>query len=297
MGFRYLVEVNVRAAENLKPVNWRHGPNRPYAVVWIDPNNKVSTSVDEFGNIEATWDETLRLPAPPGQIEDFTLKIDIVHAGSEEDTKQLIGSAMLKLKEVLQVVRIGDGAIAILNLKRQSGRPQGKVEFIVCIREIGYRAPGSSYASPYGVPPSSGSRDYSGAPPAYGSPYGAPLPQNRYYSAAAPAWYSYSRYYAPPPTGYGQPGYGCGQGSQPAYGGDEKKSKFAGTGTGLAAGAVAGVSGGLALAEGFDALEDHIADEAAEKVEEDPAEDDFGGDHSGEGNSQVDCHGAGSRAF
>ncbi|KAI9110766.1 hypothetical protein K1719_018204 [Acacia pycnantha] len=302
MGSRYEVEVKIQSAKNLKNVNWRHGPNRPYAVVWVDPNNKRSTRVDESGDTEAFWDETLRLPLPPGQIEDFTLYIDIVHAGSEEDTKPLIGSAKLKLNEVLQDVGIGDRATRNLNLKRKSGRPHGKVEVGVSIREIGYRAPGSYYAppygvppssgsrdysgappaygSPYGAPPSSGSRDYSGAPPAYGSPYGAPPPQNQYYSAAPPAGYPYSGYNAPPqPTAYGQPGYGYGQGSQPAYKGEEKKkSKFGGMGTGLAVGAVAGALGGLALAEGFDALEDHVADEAAEKVEEDLAEEDFGGD-------------------
>ncbi|KAI9086575.1 hypothetical protein K1719_031436 [Acacia pycnantha] len=271
MGSRYEVEVKIESANNLKNVNWRHGPHRAYAVVWVDPKNKCSTRVDESGgDTEAFWDETLRLPLPPGQIEDFTLYIDIVHAGSEEDTKPLIGSAKLRLNEVLQEVRIGDRATRNLTLKRPSGRPQGKVEVGVSIREIGYRAPGSYYAPPYGVPPSTGSRDYSGAPPAYGSQYGAPPPHDQYYSAAPPSGYPYSGYNAPPPpTGYGQPGYGYGQGSQPAYVGEEKKSKFGGMGTGLAVGAVAGVLGGVALAEGFDALTDHVADEAAEKVEED----------------------------
>lgn len=41
-------------------------------------------------------------------------------------------------------------------------------------------------------------------------------------------------------------------------------------------GAVAGALGGLALAEGVDAVEDHIVDEVAEKVEDDLGYDDVG---------------------
>ncbi|XP_054823422.1 protein SRC2-like [Prosopis cineraria] len=281
MASRYEVEVKLESAKNLKNVNWRYGPNRPYAVVWVDPKNKCSTRIDESGDTEAFWDETLRIPLPPGPIEDFTLFIDVVHAGSEEDTKPLIGSAKLKLNDVLQDVGIGDRATHNLTLKRPSGRPQGKVEVGVSIREIGYRAPGPYNAPPYGVQSSSGSRDYSGAPPAYGYPYGAPPPSHDpYYSTAPPTGYPYSGYNAPPPPmAYGQPSYGYGQGSQPAYAGEEKKkSKFGGMGTGLAVGAVGGMLGGLALAEGFDALEDHVADEAAEKVEDDLGYDEGGDD-------------------
>ncbi|XP_028799476.1 protein SRC2 homolog [Neltuma alba] len=279
MGSRYEVEVKIESAKKLKNVNWRHGPNRPYAVVWVDPKNKCSTKADESGDTEAQWDETLRIPLPPaGPIEDFTLYIDVVHAGSEEDTKPLIGSAKLELNELLQDVGIGDRAPRKLTLKRPSGRPQGKVEVGVSIREIGYPA-----------------RNYAGAPPLYGHPYNAP-PQDPYYSAPPPAGYPHRGYNEPPPAGYphsgystpphppptayGQPSYGYGQESQPAYGGEEKKkSKFGGMGTGLAVGAVAGALGGLALAEGYDAWEDHIAEKAAEKVEDDRfGDDDCGGD-------------------
>ncbi|XP_054810544.1 protein SRC2 homolog [Prosopis cineraria] len=282
MASRYEVEVKLESAKKLKNVNWRHGPNRPYAVVWVDPKNKCSTRVDESGDTEAVWDEKLRIPLPPGPIEDFTLFIDVVHAGSEEDTKPLIGSAKLKLNEVLQDVGIGDRATSNLTLKRPSGRPQGKVGVGVSIREIGYPAPGSYQAPPYGVPPASVSRDFSGASPAYGYQHG--VPHDPYYSAAPPAGYPYSGYNAPPPppTAYGQPSYGYGQGGdQPAYGGEEKKkSKFGGMGmgTGLAVGAVAGVLGGVALSEGFDAFEDHIAEKAAEKVEDDLGYDEGGDD-------------------
>ncbi|KAI3419611.1 Protein DETOXIFICATION (Multidrug and toxic compound extrusion protein) [Psidium guajava] len=291
MASRYELEVTVSSARDLKNVNWRHGPTRPYAVLWVDPSNKCSTKVDDQGDTSPTWDETLVIPLPPGPIEDKTLYIDVVHAGSEEDTKPLIGSARIKLRDVLDEAGFGDPLKRGLQLKRPSGRPHGKVEVKVCVREPRYHAPDPYLASPYGVPPASreyvppASREY--APPAYGNPYAAPQP-NPYYAAPPPAGgYGYGGYNAPPQQ-YGQPSYG--QAPQYAYGGEpaaaygqygqeeKKKSKFGGMGTGLAVGAVAGALGGLALAEGFDHLEDKIADDAAEKVEDDLGYDEGDGD-------------------
>ncbi|KAK7380354.1 hypothetical protein VNO78_32862 [Psophocarpus tetragonolobus] len=289
MASRYELEVKLASARGLKNVNWRHGPNRPYAVVWVDPKNKFSTRVDEEGDTDATWDQTLLIPLPPEPLENLTLYIDAVHAGSEEDTEPLIGAARLKLVDVLDDAGIGERVSRTLTLKRPSGRPQGKVEVNVTIRdrEAGYRAQGGYYAPPYGV------RDYPPAPQ-YGYNYGAP--QENYYSAPPTAPYSqpyagsqttpYAQGYAVPQTAsYGQ-GQGQGQGSGYGYGQgygqyagqeEKKKSKFGGMGTGLAVGAVAGVLGGIALVEGAEYVEDKIADDVAEKVEEDLGydEDDF----------------------
>lgn len=287
MASRYEVEVKISSARDLKNVNWRHGPTRPYAVVWVDPKNKSSTKVDEESDTSPHWDETLVIPLP-GAVDDYSsLYIDIVHAGSDEGTKALIGSARLKLTDVLDDVGFGQRAQRTLQLKRPSGRPHGKVEVKVEIRQPRYRAPDPYYAPPYGVPPSSASRsvEYAPPPPTYGNPYAAP-PRDPYYSAAPPAGYPYSGYSAPAqapapaPEPYGQQNYGqapYGQQSygqapygQPSYGQEEKKksSKF-GLGTGLAVGAVAGVLGGLAIGEGIEYVEDKISDEAAEKVEDD----------------------------
>ncbi|KAL3653546.1 hypothetical protein CASFOL_003227 [Castilleja foliolosa] len=254
MGPRYEVEVTVTSAKDLKNVNWRHGKLRPYAVVWVDPNSKCSTRVDEEGDTTPYWDDKLTIPFD-SPIEDSTLHIDIVQADAAEDTKPLIGSGKIHLRDVVDDVGLGSLAEKKLDLKRPSGRPQGKLEVRVSVR-----APDPYYAPPYGVPPP-GIRDYP-APP-YGSPYGAP-----------PSGYP-AAYGAPPPT-YGQPSYGqapvYGQGDyygQQGYVEEKKKSKFGGMGTGLAVGAVAGALGGLALVEGVDALEDEIADDVADRVEDD----------------------------
>ncbi|KAE9617382.1 hypothetical protein Lal_00035056 [Lupinus albus] len=278
MASRYEVEVKIASARNLKNVNWRHGPNRPYGVVWVDPRNKFSTRVDDSGDTEANWDQTLLLPLPLGPIQDFTLFIDIVHAGSEQDTKPLIGSARLNLADVIDDAGVGERVNRTLSLKRPSGRPHGKVDVKVVVINKSYHAPGEYYAPPYAVPPPSWeSRGYATAPPSgypYGGGYNAP-PQT-VSATAPPSGYPYGGgYNAPPQTGsYGGGSYG--------YGEKEKKSKFGGMGTGLAVGALAGVVGGIALVEGAEYVEDKIADDAAEKVEEDLGyDDDDGGDFDG----------------
>lgn len=264
----YEVELTLTSAKDLKNVNWRNGHTRPYAVVWVEPQKKCSTKVDEEGDTSPFWGETLVVPIPPGQpIEDTTLYIDVVHAGSDEGTKPLIGSARLKLVEVLDDGGLGGRVSRTLKLKRPSGRPQGKLEVEVCVREPLYRSRDAYYAPPHGVPRAAPAY---GVPPPYGASqaapaYGAPPPPYGYQYGAAPpppqASYGYQSYgYGAPPASYEQ---------QPVYSQEEKKSKFGGMGTGLAVGAVAGVLGGLALAEGVDAVEDHIADDVEDKVEDD----------------------------
>ncbi|KAK7315100.1 hypothetical protein VNO77_33632 [Canavalia gladiata] len=224
MASRYELEVKLTTARGLKNVNWRNGANRPYVVVWVDSSNKLSTKVDEDGDIDANWDQTLVVPLPPKPFDDLTLHIDVVHAGSEEGTKPIIGSARLRLVEVINDVGLGERASRTLTLKRPSGRPQGRVDVKVVIREPSYGAQGGYYAPPYGVPPPQTglSRDLSGAPPAYGYQYGAPQ-QGAYYSAAPPAGYPSNAPSQTAPYGQGYPqqtpSYGQGYPQQtPSYG-------------------------------------------------------------------------------
>ncbi|KAK8944894.1 hypothetical protein KSP39_PZI008201 [Platanthera zijinensis] len=302
MGTRYEVDLTVLSAKNLKNVNWRHGDLRPYAVAWIDKSSKSSTKVDIDNDTDPVWDEKITIPLPPNlSLRDATLYVDIVHANADEDIKPLVGSARLPLSEIIDEAGIGGKIDRTLKLKRPSGRPQGKLDLRLSIKEP------QRYYDPYGQPPpaygqSYGSRDFRdpyGAPPG-GYPYGGPPPTGYPYggppAAAPPSGYPYggppavappSGYpYGGPPAGgppagyqYGGPpsGYQYGD-SQSAYGqtasGSGKKSKF-GMGTGLAVGAAAGVLGGLALAEGVDYVEDKIADDAADKVEDDYYGDDF----------------------
>ncbi|CAL0328598.1 unnamed protein product [Lupinus luteus] len=275
MASRYELEVKIASAHRLKNVNWRHGATRPYAIVWVDPSNKFSTRVDESGDTEPNWDQNLLLPLPLGPIENFTLYLDIVHAGSEDDTKPLIGSARLKLADIIDYGGIGERVSKTLKLKRPSGRPHGEIEIKVVVKDRNYRASEEYYTPPYGVPPAGQqSREY-------GYPNAGPY-EGSYYSAAPQLGYSYAG------GSYGQGSYGgnneplqmasYGQGGYGyAAAPVEKKSKFGGMGTGLAVGALAGVVGGIALVEGADYIENKIADDAAEKVEDDIGYDNDGG--------------------
>lgn len=309
MASPYEVEVKLSSANNLKNVNWRNGPNRPYVVVWVDPTQKRSTAVDKSGDTQANWDEKLIIPLPPAtSVDDSILFIDILHSPLEQDGKPLlIGSAQLALVDARN-----DDAHRTLKLKRPSGRPQGTIDVKVVIRSINYRVPSAYDTPPYGVPPPTtqtypyGS-SYNVAPPTTGyaaaAPYGAPAP----YSAHAPptpygqSGYGYSNV-GQQSYGYGQTGqqgygygqtlsvggavesnvgqqsYGYGQSGQQGYGygqtssvggAVENKKSKFGMGAGLVMGAVVGGIGALALEKGVDKIEDKIADRAAEKVEED----------------------------
>ncbi|XP_058749977.1 uncharacterized protein LOC131622990 [Vicia villosa] len=233
---RYELDLTLKSAKSLKNVNWRHGPNQPYAVVWVDQANKFTTNVDPNGDTEADWNQPLTIPLPPIPFEDINLYLDVVHAGFEEGTKKLIGSARLQLVDVLDF-GIGERESRKLTLKRPSGRPQGKVEVKVGIRENANHAQGAYY------------------PPAYGVPYGAPAP------AAAPPQQQGSYYSAAPPAGYPQTAPYSSQTNVYVQVEEKKKSKFGGMATGLAVGAVAGVLGGVALAEGAEYIAEKLSDD------------------------------------
>nr|ACU21139.1 unknown [Glycine max] len=174
MGSRYEAEVKPLSARALKNVNWRHGPNLPYVVVWADRSYLLSTSVDENGNTDANWNETLTIPLPAKPLEDQNLFIHVVHAGSGEDTKSLIGKAWLRLVDIVNDFGIGERVRCTLSLKRPSGRPQGKAEVSVTIRESSYGAQGGYNAPPNGAPPQKAN--------CYATPSGYP------YNATAKGW-------------------------------------------------------------------------------------------------------------
>ncbi|KAK1392760.1 C2 domain-containing protein [Heracleum sosnowskyi] len=271
MASRYEVQVTITSAKDLKNINWRHGSLKPYAIVWFDSDNKCSTLIDQEGDTCPIWNQTLVIPFH-SPINDSILHVDIVHADASEDTKPLIGSAKLPLYEVVDEFGLGAESTQMkLDLKRPSGRPHGKLELTVLVRELRSYSPSYAVAAPpsYGVPYATGTPQQ-----AYGGPYVASPPYNNYgsYNGQAPNPYPYS---SGAPSGYG---YGEYNNNNNNEGGQKSKSGM-GMGTGLAVGAVAGVLGGLALAEGFDYVEDKITDDVADKVEDDLGYDDDDGDY------------------
>ncbi|WOL05412.1 hypothetical protein Cni_G14141 [Canna indica] len=267
---RYEAEITIESGHDLKNVNWRNGDLSPYVVAWIDPAAKCSSRLATGGDDDdPIWDEKLVIPLPPGlPLEDATLYLDVVHAGTGEGVKPLVGSARLPLREVLDEVGLGGKLTKKIKLKRPSGRPQGKLLVHVVVREVASR-----YYDPYGVPPPGTGAGYGYAQAPSGYPYGAP-PSGDYGYRAAPAAYG------APPAAYGAPpaSYGAAPAAygapQAAYGYEQKQHKKGmGMGTGLAVGAAAGLLGGLAIAEGVDYLEDKVEDEVEEEVLADEAAD------------------------
>ncbi|XP_048569018.1 protein SRC2 homolog [Triticum urartu] len=241
MGSRYEVEITVGSARDLKNVNWRNGDLKPYAVLWIDAGARCSTRVDLDNGDNPAWDEKVVVPLPPAsRLEDAVLYIDVVHANAAEGVKPLVGSARLPLRDV------GGKASRNLRLKRPSGRPQGKLDVRVAVKEParyydnnpgGYPAPagyGSSrdaYGGGYGA----GAGAYGAAAGAggYGA-YAAAAPPSGYpgYGSAAPPPQAATPYgSAPPPYGAAPPTQGAGAyGSsvQPAYGAAAQQTQGAG---------------------------------------------------------------------
>ncbi|KAL6979465.1 long-chain-fatty-acid--CoA ligase [Sarracenia purpurea var. burkii] len=91
MASRYEVQVTIMLAKDLKNVNWRHGQLKPYAVAWIDSKSKSSTRIDDEGDTNPYWDQTLVILFN-SPIEDSVLYVDVVHANADEDIKPLVDS-------------------------------------------------------------------------------------------------------------------------------------------------------------------------------------------------------------
>ncbi|XP_072964262.1 protein SRC2 homolog [Typha angustifolia] len=244
MGSRYEVEITIGSARDLKNVNWRHGDLKPYAVAWVDGGAKCSTKADLDNDVSPVWDEKLSIPLPPDRrLEEAVLYVDVVHAKAAEGVKPLVGSARIPIREVLDDVGVGAKSARSLKLKRPSGRPQGKLEVKITIKQparyYDRYAPPQPYAQ--SAPDRRGEGSYGGygyseparagypyAPPApspaaAGYPYAPPMPASAAagYPYAPPAPASAGYQYGGSPygqaSGYGSAPYGqtSGYGSAP----------------------------------------------------------------------------------
>uniref|UniRef100_A0A6V7QVN1 C2 domain-containing protein n=1 Tax=Ananas comosus var. bracteatus TaxID=296719 RepID=A0A6V7QVN1_ANACO len=287
------LEVTVVSAKQLKNVNWRQGELKPYAVAYLDSDRRGATKPDDAGSTRPVWNERLLLPLPLAfdpLDPSLVLTLDLFHSKPSEAPKPLVGTARCPLKDLLLPLdpspAPSPSPVKTLELRRPSGRPQGKVRIRLAVRERpdpNYQfAPPSAYY--YSRPPPAP------APPATTAPTLLPLrlsrptptlfprpsrrrtPTAAAALAAAEAAASSSASAAatppiptpdttrPPPPSTRHPCF-------PAGRPDEARAKGgrSGLGTGLAVGAVAGALGGLALDEGLKYEEEKIA----ERVESD----------------------------
>eukprot|EP00262_Sarcandra_glabra_P008495 TRINITY_DN22020_c0_g1_i1.p1 TRINITY_DN22020_c0_g1~~TRINITY_DN22020_c0_g1_i1.p1 ORF type:complete len:304 (-),score=29.66 TRINITY_DN22020_c0_g1_i1:272-1183(-) len=290
------LELTIVSAKHLKNVNWRHGDLKPYAIFWIDPDRRLATKPDDSGSTRPVWNERFTLPLTL-PLQDSLLTLEIFHSKPSETPKPLVATLQLPLKDLVD--SDDSNRIKTLELRRPSGRPQGKIRLKMLLRERQpppppdyHVAPPSSYYYSTAPPPPPPARDYRSYSPA---PYSSPQYPYSSYTADPYAGY-YTGYYSQPPpqlpqrpfydraSVYGGPGGGPSApvdfSSSPSSSMYEQKPKVGkiGMGTGLAVGAVAGVLGGLALEEGLKYEEDKIA----ERVESDLAARDDYSDYRGD---------------
>ncbi|KAG9453893.1 hypothetical protein H6P81_006797 [Aristolochia fimbriata] len=295
------LELTVVSAKHLKNVNWRNGDLKPYAVFWLDRDSKLATKPDDSGSTRPVWNErfTLPVPFPP---HDAALTVEIFHSKPSETPKPFVGSVRIPLRDLIDSIDSNSSPLKTLDLRRPSGRPQGKIRLKLVLRErpsspsphaadYHMNPPPSAYFYSTGIPPPPPPRDYRG----YSTPYSTGLPppppaapsqygygnfsdpySGGYYSAA---YYSHSPSPSPPPrpyygrvSGYGGPSAPVDFSSGASYYEQKPKGSKMGLGAGVAVGALAGGLAGVALDEGLKYEEEKVA----EKVEKDlAARDDY----------------------
>ncbi|URE08993.1 C2 domain [Musa troglodytarum] len=263
------LEVTVVSANHLKNVNWRNGDLKPYVVVYLDPDRRVASKPDDAGSTRPVWNERLALPLPSAETLLF-LTLDVFHSKPSETPKPLVGTARSPLKDLLHqdafagyATGRGGGAppspVRTLELRRPSGRPQGKIRIRLAIRERPCPPPEPRPGYHFPPPPHSSGYYY----PSNAPPFPSPPPPH---SAR-----DYRNFSPPPPP---IPPYGHPIPSHPLD--HRPRGSKIGAATGLAVGAVAGALGGLALEEGLRYEEEKITERAESSFS---ARDDYYSDH------------------
>ncbi|KAI5069699.1 hypothetical protein GOP47_0016000 [Adiantum capillus-veneris] len=228
----------------------------------------MNTEVDASGDTDPSWGNKFTLCATKEKLEDARLILEVYHE------EVIVGSASLPLLDVVDTGGYDSAQDYTVKLKWPSGRPHGKLELAICLRER---------------------RGVYGAPPPGASPYGQNAdPGYNLLSPILPLWWPTPIWGSPsalwiicpcstlwilclPSTLWSQSQPPAYQETPPAQ---QEGSKFGGIGTGLAIGAVAGAIGGLALGEYIDHKEDEAAEEQAEEYAEryaEAREDGYGG--------------------
>ncbi|KAL1825186.1 hypothetical protein ACET3Z_011964 [Daucus carota] len=263
------LDITIVSAKHLKNVNWRNGPLKPYVIFWTDPDRRLATKSDDSGSTRPVWNEQFILPLTLSPL-DSTLTLEIFHSKPLESAKPLVGILRFPIRNLVDSADSDEaGKLRTFELRRPSGRPQGKIRLKLSIKE---RVLPDYQSAPQGgyyyssAPPLSGPRGYPpvhSPPPPPPAPYGyVPDPYSGYY----PSYYTQQQALPPPPPSP-RPYYDTrftGAPSAPVDYAPPRPSRM-GVGSGVAMGAVAGALGGLALEEGLKYEEEKIA----ERVETD----------------------------
>ncbi|KAK1320231.1 hypothetical protein QJS10_CPA03g01853 [Acorus calamus] len=240
------LDLTIVSAKHLKNVNWRSGDLKPYCAAWIRPESRSFTRTDDTGSTRPVWNETLHLPLPPHlPLRDASLTVEVLHSRASDVPNPLVGVLRFPLRDLESDV--GGGGVdrppivRSLELRRPSGRPQGKIRIKIALREVSLRYYGSAPAARYV------DTAYSAAPAySYGVPYYPPP------SSAYSNW----NYSGPSAPVVDYPTTSTGLFSAPY---ERQRPKGDKLGAGLA---VAGAMGGLSLEEGRRYEEDRARERA-----------------------------------
>ncbi|WZZ20348.1 hypothetical protein YC2023_121735 [Brassica napus] len=210
--------VTVVSAKHLKNVNWRNGDLKPYVVLYLDSDHRVSTRSDD--SAKPVWNERITLPLTRS-VHESVLNVEIFHSDA---AKPLVGSVRFPLVRLVD----SEGAmvpesISSLELLRPSGRPQGKIRLKLAIKERPIPPPQRPQSQPrdyYSAPQGNHYYSPSPPPPPPPAPITSPSPHRDYREfSPSPSPYPftdhyYSGFYYPPPpprsmydraSNYGQP--------------------------------------------------------------------------------------------
>ncbi|KAI3873757.1 hypothetical protein MKX03_009842 [Papaver bracteatum] len=195
----YDLDITVISAKHLKNVNWRHGDLKPYVIFWLDPDRRICTQPDDSGSTRPVWNETFTLSVNQS-LHDSLLTLEIFHSKPSETPKPLVGTLRFPLKDLVdsesEFSNSVTSVIKTLELRRPSGRPQGKIRIKLSLRARPLPPPPPPPQQPqpqpdYHITPPS-SYYYSSAPP-------PPLPRD-YTREYSPSPYTVSPIPQPAPT-------------------------------------------------------------------------------------------------
>ncbi|MCO5607942.1 hypothetical protein L7F22_062144 [Adiantum nelumboides] len=127
------VELAILCADNLKDV--RHlARMQTYAKVWVDPNVKYMTNLNELNGVNPVWKDKFVLRIPTRPLDTDCLNIEIYT--SSFTGNRLVGRVHISLLDILQPNENG-------NIKKQGNtyyanysiRDQGKLYISFCLMD------------------------------------------------------------------------------------------------------------------------------------------------------------------
>lgn len=134
MSSSYLLEINLVSAQELKPPRMKKKRMKTYAIAWVDPEDKLKSSIDKSGRDNPTWNDKF----------SFTFESDVV---AERLTSCLV-IEIYRVRRFLKDELIGRTRVLLCNLVNCSnGYQEGKM-MMGTFRSFQVRLPNSE---PYGI--------------------------------------------------------------------------------------------------------------------------------------------------